>query len=167
MRNLIYRDASLEDLTEIVRIYNSTIPSAMVTADTKPVTVESRMTWFSEHIPGKRPLWVVENPDQEMIGWVSFQSFYGRPAYEQTAEISIYLDVAWRGRGYGKEILEHAISSAPQFGIKTLLGFILAHNEPSIKLFLHAGFQEWGALPGVAIINGGERGLMIIGKRVA
>lgn len=167
MRNLIYRDASLQDLTEIVRIYNSTISSAMVTADTKPVTVESRMAWFREHISGKRPLWVVENPDQKMIGWVSFQSFYGRPAYDKTAEISIYLDAAWRGRGYGNEILEHAISSAPQFGIITLLGFILAHNEPSIKLFRYAGFQEWGALPGVAIINGVERGLMIFGKRVA
>jgi phosphinothricin acetyltransferase len=167
MKNLIYRDASLQDLPEVVKIYNSTIPSARVTADTKPVMVESRMAWFSDHIPGKRPLWIVENPDQKMIGWVSFQSFYGRPAYDQTAEISIYLDELWRGRGYGKKILEHVISSAPQFGIKTLLGFILAHNEPSIKLFRQAGFHEWGLLPDVAILNGVERGLMIFGKRVA
>ncbi len=167
MKNLIYRDATLEDLTEIVRIYNSTIPLAMVTADTKPVTVESRVAWFREHIPGKRPLWVVEDPDQKMIGWVSFQSFYGRPAYVHTSEISIYLDTAWRGRGYGKKILEHVIISAPQFGIKTLLGFILQHNEPSKNLFRQAGFREWGMLPGVAIINEVERGLMIFGKRVA
>jgi phosphinothricin acetyltransferase len=166
MNKLVYRDASLEDLSEIVRIYNSTIPLAMVTADTKPVTVESRMAWFGEHNPDKRPLWIVEVPDKEMIGWVSFQSFYGRPAYVQTSEISIYLDAPWRGRGYGKEILEHVILSAPRLGVKTLLGFILEHNEPSKNLFRQAGFQEWGMLPGVAIISGVERGLMIFGKRV-
>ncbi|WP_339382997.1 GNAT family N-acetyltransferase, partial [Klebsiella aerogenes] len=62
----------------------------MVTADTMPVTVESREEWFNEHNPGKRPLWVIENPSGEIIGWVSFQSFYGRPAYDATVEISIY-----------------------------------------------------------------------------
>lgn len=86
---ITYRDASIEDLPVIVDIYNSTIPSRMVTADTKPVTVEERLAWFKEHNTSKRPLWVVEYED-EICGWVSLQSFYGRPAYNATAEISIY-----------------------------------------------------------------------------
>ncbi len=99
MDELIYRDAILQDLERIVEIYNSTISSRMVTADTEPVSVESRIRWFREHIPNKRPLWVVENKNREIIGWVSFQSFYGRPAYDATIELSIYLDVAHRSKG--------------------------------------------------------------------
>ena len=164
---LKYRNAIQADLSKIVEIYNSTIASRMVTADTEPVSVENRQKWFDEHDPGKRPLWVIENQDNNVVGWASFQSFYGRPAYDATVEISIYLDVSQRGKGIGKEILDHCIKSAPGFGIKTLLGFIFTHNEPSLKLFRNAGFEDWGILPGIAMLDGVERGLAILGKRVA
>jgi len=164
---LNYRDAVQDDLARIVEIYNSTIPTRMVTADTEPVTVESRQKWFDEHNPSKRPLWVIEKPDNKIIGWVSFQSFYGRPAYDATVELSIYLDSDQRGKGLGKEILQYCIDIAPGFGIKTLLGFILSHNEPSLKLFRHFGFDDWATLPNIALLDGQERSLKILGKRIA
>ena len=69
MELLQFSDASLEDLDQIVSIYNSTIPSRMVTADLEPVSVESRLPWYKEHHPGKRPLWVIKNTVDEIIGW--------------------------------------------------------------------------------------------------
>lgn len=160
------RDAHQKDLTRIVEIYNTTIESRVVTADTEPVTVESRQKWFDEHSTDKRPLWIVENVDNQTIAWVSFQSFYGRPAYNATVEISIYLDPEQRGKGLGKSLLQYAIDNAPQFGIKTLLGFIFSHNIPSIKLFKHFGFEEWANLPDIAELDGIERSLTILGKRI-
>ncbi len=139
----------------------------MVTADTEPVSVESRQKWFDEHSPDKRPLWVIENSNGQIVGWISFQSFYGRPAYDATVEISIYLDGAQRGKGLGKQVLQYCLDKAPAFGVTTLLGFIFAHNEPSLKLFKHFGFQEWAHLPGIALLDGQERGLKIVGKRIA
>lgn len=166
MTQLKYRDAALEDLPAIVEIYNSTVPSRLVTADTEPVTVESRINWFEEHNPSTRPLWMVENHEGQTVGWVSFQSFYGRPAYAATVEVSIYLATEMRGKGYGRAVLQYAIDKAKDLGIKTLLGFIFAHNEPSLKLFKNLGFEEWAALPNIAILDGIERGLKILGKRV-
>jgi len=160
------RDAIQNDLEKIVAIYNSTVAGRMVTADTEPVSVESRLNWFKEHNPAKRPLWVIENADQDIIGWVSFQSFYGRPAYDATAEISIYLHESVRGKGLGKKLLNYCMSKAPEFQIKTLLGFIFSHNIPSLRLFLDAGFQEWAYLPDIAVLDGQERGLKILGKRL-
>lgn len=162
-----YSDATLEDLPKIVEIYNSTVSSRVVTADTEPVTIEGRINWFNEHNSKSRPLWMVRNFNSEVVGWVSFQSFYGRPAYAATVEVSIYLDTAMRGKGYGKEILQYAIDTAGQLGIKTLLGFIFEHNLPSLKLFENLGFQEWASLPNIALLDGVERGLKILGKRVA
>jgi len=167
MSAIKYRNAIQSDLPIIVEIYNSTIASGMVTADTEPVTVESRIQWFDEHNPEKRPLWVIENADSNIIGWISFQSFYGRPAYDATVEISIYLDQAQRGKGLGKEVLQYCIEQAPQLGIKTLLGFIFAHNEPSLRLFRAVGFDDWAMLPDIAVLDGQERSLKILGKRVA
>lgn len=135
MEQILYRDAELQDLGDIVRIYNSTIASRLVTADTEPISVESRMKWFEDHDATKRPLWVVENEEGQMLGWISFKSFYGRPAYDGTVEISIYLDENQRGKGLGKAVLGYAIERSPVLGIKTILGFIFSHNEPSLKLF--------------------------------
>jgi phosphinothricin acetyltransferase len=165
MAGLIYKHATLQDLPTIVAIYNSVIPGRMVTADTEPVSVESKVNWFNNHNPSKQPLFVVQDIDK-VIGWVSLESFYGRPAYNQTAEVSIYLDESVRGKGYGKEILKHIIDLAPSFGIKSLLGYIFAHNEPSLKLFKSFGFEQWALFPNVAVLDGVERSLIIVGKRV-
>ena len=163
---LTIRDAELTDLPTIVEIYNSTIPGRMVTADVEPVTVESRMQWFDEHNPTHRPLWVVEERG-EICAWLSFQSFYGRPAYNATAEISIYIHEDFRGRKLGKYLLEKALEACPKLEIKTVLGFIFGHNEPSLKLFTNFGFEKWAHLPRVAELDGIERDLIILGKRVA
>ncbi len=161
-----YRDATLKDLPVIVDIYNSTIASRMVTADTEPVTVESKQKWFEEHSANKRPLWIIEENEADVIGWASFQSFYGRPAYDATVEISIYLAPTKRGRGLGKQILQYCIDKAPSLGIKTLLGFIFAHNEQSLQLFKNLGFEEWAHLPNIAVLDDEERSLKILGRRV-
>jgi L-amino acid N-acyltransferase YncA len=47
-----------------------------------------------------------------------------------------------------------------------LLGFIFAHNEPSLRLFAKFGFERWGYLPKVAELDEVERDLVIMGKRV-
>ncbi len=83
--NITYRDAGIEDLPIIVDIYNSAIPGRMATADTEFISVNDRLDWFKEHNPKKRPLWVVEY-EGEICGWISFESFYGRPAYNETVE---------------------------------------------------------------------------------
>ncbi len=159
------RDALLQDLPRIVEIYNSTVQSRMVTADTEPVSVESRVSWFHQHVPGSRPLWMVVEQN-EVIGWVAIHSFYGRPAYQATAEISIYLDESFRGKGLGKKVLSKTEAACKDIGIKNLIGYIFAHNIPSVNLFLRSGFSEWGHLPNIAVIDGVQRSVKIFGKSI-
>ena len=166
MSDLRYRNATLNDLPKIVDIYNSTIATRMVTADTEPVSVEDKLQWFDEHSNDFRPLWMVENKMNGVVGWVSFQSFYGRPAYNGTAEISIYLDENFRGNGFGKQILNYSLQQASTFGIKDILAFIFAHNQPSLKLFEKFGFEVWGNFPNIAVLDNIERTLIILGKRI-
>ncbi len=159
------RDAERKDLGRIVAIYNATIASRMVTADTEPVPVESREPWFREHDPKSRPLWVCEE-NGSVAAWLSFSSFYGRPAYRQTAEISVYVDQEFRRKGFGSFLLTRAVESAPALGVRVLLGFIFGHNLPSLSLFERHGFARWGFLPKVAVLDGVERDLVIMGRRV-
>jgi phosphinothricin acetyltransferase len=161
-----HRQATRDDLPAIVEIYNATIPSRLVTADLDPVSVESRIGWFEEHRPGFRPLWVAER-DGRIAGWLSFSKFYGRPAYDKTAELSVYVGESCRNRGLGSYFLAQAIAHAPSIGVDRLIGFVFGHNQPSLELFEKFGFARWGELPGVTMLDGLERDVIILGRRVA
>jgi len=163
---MVIRDAVEGDLAAIVEIYNSTIGCQTVTADITPVSVASRLNWFYSHTPDQRPLWVMEWQD-EVVGWLGFQSFYSaRPAYQVTAEISIYIASAYRHQGIGRKLLQHAIATSPTLGLRNLVGCIFATNYASLRLFANFGFEQWGYLPRVAEFGQKPCDLVIMGRRV-
>lgn len=159
------RNAVEQDLARVVDIYNAAVPSKRSTADTEPVSIESKSEWFRKHNPERRPLLVYEI-NNEIAAWVSFEDFYGRPAYHHTAEISIYILPEHQGQRLGQTLLREALELAPKLELKTLTGYVFAHNEPSIRLLRAFGFQEWGRLPNVAEMDGKEFSLCIMGKRL-
>jgi L-amino acid N-acyltransferase YncA len=159
------RDATVEDLPVIIEIYNTSIPGRMATADVEPVTVASRMDWFTAHTPDRRPLWVLE-VDGKIKAWFSFRSFYGRAAYRHTAEVSVYVSPDYHHQKLGDRLLSQAISVTPNLDLKTLVAFIFAHNQPSLNLFKKHGFEQWGYLPQIAELNGIERDLVILGRQI-
>jgi phosphinothricin acetyltransferase len=159
------RVATEKDLPEIVAIYNTTVPTRQSTADTAEVSLASRIEWFRQHTSEKRPL-LVHEQDGRIAAWVSFQSFYGRPAYDHTAEVSIYISPNHRGQGLGRKLLTEALGLTQELKIKTVVGFVFSHNEPSIRLFESLGFENWGKLPNIAEMDGTEYSLSIFGKRV-
>ena len=160
------RDAVEADLPAIVEIYNSTVPTRMVTADTEPVSVESRLDWFHEHDPRRYPIWVAEDGGQ-IAGWLSLSPFYdGRPAYDVAAEIGVYVSENHRRKGIGKRMVAEAVRRSPGLGIKTLTAGAFAHNEPSLRLFEGFGFERWAHFPKVAELDGIERDLVVLGLRL-
>ena len=117
INRLQIRDALLADLTQIVDIYNASIPNNLATGDTSPIAVESRLQWFTAHSPETYPLWVIEDEEKSIVAWLGFQCFYGRPAYHKTAELSIYIAPHCKGQGIGKLLLEKAIQESPKLGL--------------------------------------------------
>ena len=102
------RHAATGDLPAIVEIYNASIPGRMATADTAPVTVESRQEWFRAFDPRSRPLWVMEQRGT-LAGWLGLRSFYGRPAYHRTVELAVYVAPEARRQGIARKLLAHAL----------------------------------------------------------
>ena len=46
------------------------------------------------------------------------------------------------------------------------LAMVFVHNQPSVTLFEAHGFQRWGLLPRVFEVDGIERDVLILGRRV-
>jgi phosphinothricin acetyltransferase len=156
---MLLRDATEADLPAI--------PGRMVTADLQPVTVESRRAWFAAHQTPTRPLWVLTDERGDVAAWASFDTFYPRAAYDGTAMIAVYVAASRRRQGLGGRLLRDIVARAPSLGLHTLLGYIFGHNEPSLRLFAAHGFERWAHLPRVAVLDGVERDLVIVGRRVA
>ena len=159
------RIATEADLPAIIAIYNESIPGRTATADTTPVTVQDRMEWFKKHDPATHPIFVYEEGGK-IVGWTSLSPFYGRPAYKKTAEVSTYVTTRRHQSGIGSALQWHTISVCPQYGIRTLLSFVFGHNVASIRLNTKFGFVTWGHLPCIAELDGIERDVVIMGKRL-
>jgi len=162
------RIANESDLSAIVKIYNASIPGRLATADTEPISMESRRTWLLDRDLARHPVWIWEDLKRpnRVCGWLSFKPFYGRPAYAATAEVSIYVDPAAQRSGVATRLMDHAVGQAPVLQLTTFLAFVFAHNAPSLELCRKFGFEEWGHLPRIAILDGLDRDLLILGKRL-
>ena len=164
--NIHVRDAVETDLPAIVDIYNQSIAGGWSTADTRPIAWTDRIDWFRKHGPERRPLWVAEI-DGGIVAWIGLSSFYaGRPAYDATAEVSLYVASTHHGQGIGAFLKERLIEHCPRLGVTTLLSMHFDHNEATRRLNERLGFQQMGHLTEIAEIDGVKRGLIISALRI-
>jgi L-amino acid N-acyltransferase YncA len=165
-----FRDATEDDLPRIVEIYNLAVATRTCSCDLDPTTVAARRVSFLQHTPHHRPLWVAEDRDCPAFGVAGYLGFFHfmneRPGYFITADLAIYLHPRYQRRGLGRFLIERAIERAPALGIETLTATIFASNTSSIALFEAMGFERWGFMPRVARLEGVEKDLVLVGRRL-
>jgi L-amino acid N-acyltransferase YncA len=79
-----------------------------------------------------------------VLGFGSLSSFRERSGYSATAENSVYVDRAQRGKGVGQALLAELLVLASAHGFHSLIARIAGHNETSIGLHRAAGFELVG-----------------------
>ncbi len=136
------RDAVLDDLPAILEIYNDAVLNLTATFDLEEQTLEQRTLWFQKY-GGIYPL-IVAELEGEVVGYTCLSTFREKPAYNRTAELSIYLSSKHRGLGLGKMLMEEIITRAKDLGYHTLIGGITSGNEASVKLHERFGFELAG-----------------------
>jgi L-amino acid N-acyltransferase YncA len=138
------RPATEADVPAITDIYNEAIENTTATFDTEPKDFEERLQWFRDH-DKSHPVMVAEIKGR-VIGWASLSKWSDRCAYDSTAEVSVYVDVAFRDQGIGKRLLEIITLEGEQKGLHTLISRITEGNEKSIYLHERLGFKNIGTL---------------------
>jgi phosphinothricin acetyltransferase len=79
-----------------------------------------------------------------VLGFGSLSAFRERSGYSATAEDSVYVDRAQRGRGVGRALLAELLRLAAAHGFHSVIARIAGHNEMSIGLHKAAGFELVG-----------------------
>lgn len=136
------RSATPEDGEAIRAIYNIEVLGSTVTFDLVPRSSEDQAEWMAAHA-GVYPVIVAEE-DGEVIGFASLSAYRPRPAYSTTAEDSIYVAGAHRGRGLGRAMLTELIERGRTHGFHSIIGRIVGDHEASIALHRACGFELVG-----------------------
>ncbi|MGI0070627.1 MAG: GNAT family N-acetyltransferase [Thermoplasmata archaeon] len=143
-RAFTIRNAVRADARSIAAIYNDAVATTTATFDTHPRSLPAQRRWLREH----RPPFVarVAETAEGLVGWSSLSPWSDRPGYARTAEVSIYVHAAWRGRGIGRRLLRDLRDRAEGRRFHTLLAVVVGENATSLHLHADAGFQEVGVL---------------------
>jgi phosphinothricin acetyltransferase len=146
---IILREATLQDLPEMLAIYNEAVLNSAATFDLEAQTLEERAVWFHNH-GGKYPL-IVAELDGKIAGYTCLSPFRAKPAYAYSTELSIYIDAGFRGRGIGSTLMTDILKRAAAFGYRTIISGLVGGNEASRKLHEKFGFTYIGAFKEVGL----------------
>jgi phosphinothricin acetyltransferase len=141
---MLIRKADTNDVPSITEIYNEAILNTTATFDTELKTTEDRMEWLARHSDKYPVLVAVENG--QVIAWASMSQWSDRCAYDDTAEISIYVHPAYHNRGIGKQLLKEIVEDGRKGGLHCVLSRITQGNEKSIHLHRQVGFTMIGTM---------------------
>jgi phosphinothricin acetyltransferase len=146
------RLATEHDAAAIARIYNQGIVDRIATLETEERTPEERRDWLRLR-DARHPVLVAE-VDAEVVGWGSLNAFNPRRAYDHVADLSLYVERPWRGRGVGRRLLEALIARARDLRYHKLVLAAFPWNEAGMRVYRRAGFREVGTYREQGLLDG-------------
>lgn len=138
------RRATIKDLKKITEIYNEAIEKTVATFDTEKKTLDQQRIWYNEH--GDNNPIIVAKKKGIIVGWAALSKYSTRCAYSNTAEISLYVQKEYQGRGIGRKLMNAIIKEGEKTNIHAVIARITEGNEVSVHLHKSVGFEHIGTL---------------------
>ncbi|MGG0509449.1 N-acetyltransferase family protein [Priestia megaterium] len=139
------REATKNDLMDILGIYNDAILYSTAVYTYTPQTLENREIWYQQKVEEGYPIIVCEQ-DGKVVGFATFGPFRAWPAYKYSIEHSVYVNEEYRGKGIGTSLMKELIGIANEREYMTLIAGIDATNEGSIAMHKNFGFVYSGTI---------------------
>jgi L-amino acid N-acyltransferase YncA len=155
------RPATQADAAAICQIYNQGIEDRLATLETELRTSDERRQWLTARSP-RHPVIVCElampatssnRPPTPLpehaapattVGWGSLNVFNARDAYRFVADISVYVERQWRGKGAGRVLLTRLIELGREHGYHKLVLSAFPFNRGGMALYDKLGFRTVG-----------------------
>lgn len=159
------REATINDISYITKIYNQGILSKIATLETKLRNNVDMEKWLIEREDRYKVI-VVENDNGQVCGWASLNKFNGRSSYDGVADFSIYIDENMKGKGLGKLLLCALEETAIKQNFYKLVLHAFESNLGARALYTSRGFRYVGTYINQGIIDGKYINMAIMEKLI-
>ena len=147
MESMAIRFASVDDASAICTIYNQGIEDRVATLET-----ELRRRWLSSR--GSRYPVVLAESGGRIVAWASLNSFNLRHCYDHVADISVYVERSWRGKGVGRMLLARLVELGRSLSFHKLVLACFPTNKPGVALYERMGFVAVGVYREQGVLDG-------------
>ncbi len=137
------RDASRQDLAQILAIYNEIIRNSTAVYSEVEFTPAAGESWFDAKAEQGFPF-LVACDATGVVGFGTFGDFRAWPCYRYSVEHSVHVRADRRGHGIGRMLLLELIARAKASGKHAMIAGIDADNAVSIGLHKTLGFAVVG-----------------------
>ena len=158
------RAAALSDAAELIKIYNPYILNTTVTYEYEPVTATAfagRMAATMEGFP-----YLVAEDDGQLVGYAYASPYHGRRAYSWSCELSVYVDMNYRGRGVGSAFYSRLLDILEKMNYVNVYSLVDYPNDGSMALHKKFGFTEVVLFKNTAYKLGHWLDMMVLEKRI-
>jgi L-amino acid N-acyltransferase YncA len=138
--DVVFREIKEEDFPAVKEIYDWYIANSTATFHTEPISTEQLKEFIFIGHPWYQSFLI--HAGKELAGYCFLTYYKTRPAYNRTAEVTIYLKADYCHKGIGLKALNYLERRAVANGLKNLIGIIAGDNEGSIALFEKAGYLK-------------------------
>ena len=107
----------------------------------------------------------IDDHDGLMRGWAALTPVSSRCVYAGVAEVSVYVDPQFSGKGIGSDLLNELVKASEQEGIWTLQAGIFPENIASLKIHEKAGFRILGIREKIGKQHGIWRDTVLLERR--
>lgn len=158
--NYEIREMQPQDGAKVLEIFKQGMEGGNATFDTEVPTWE---VWDMKFHKVCR--WILEDENENVIGWAALQPISNRACYSGVAEESIYLANEFQGKGLGQILLRKLILDSEEHGFWTLQAGIFPENQASISVHQKLGFRIVGKRERIAEMNGVWRDVVLMERR--
>jgi L-amino acid N-acyltransferase YncA len=146
------RKATVEDLSQILHIYNQGIEDRIATLEMDKKDKEYILAWFGDR--KERYVVLIALEGEIVVGWASINPYSTRCAYDGVGDLSIYIHRDYRGKGIGKNLLNEIENTAKENDFYKLVLFTFPFNLLGQRLYRGAGFREVGIFRNQGMLDG-------------
>lgn len=137
-KNFIFEEIQEKHLPKIRDIYDYYVLNTTISFHTEALTInEIRANVMNQNAKYKSYVIVEE---ESIKGYILITQHKNKQAYDDTAEVTIYLDPNHLGEGIGSVAIPFLEEAGRNHGFHVLIATICTENERSIRLFERHGY---------------------------
>lgn len=133
------RKAEIQDIPEVLKIYNHGIEERIATFETRLRTEVDIKAWLDSGYP-----FVISQIEGRVISFAVTFPYSSRECYLGIAEFSVYVHKDYRGKGIGKLTMQYLLDQCERKGFWKLVSRVFSENVNSRKMLRSTGFREVG-----------------------